>query len=253
MIMTRVSGTTLFAVIADNRPGMLTASVLRVEPCFNLNEKQPRMAAQHAFINTEKVQPPETRARGTLRYGWIGLFSAILRLIYIPRSLDEHRVQGSGDTCFPRLKNVLRWVQLASFVLFGVVAGFEFFTSIPKVGGLSPVSVLTMARSFALSPLGTGSTGRGSGFSGPKEALSKLGQEDPDSLRWHAAVYRGDGVGTGKWSRHRSLNGRGAGQSGCWCWLATGVLLESARREVERRGRGVLNPLISATGQLPVG
>ena len=58
------------------------------------------------------------------------------------------------DTCFPRLKNVLRWVQLAGFVLFGVVAGFEFFNLRPRVGCPPPVSVLTMARSFALSPLG---------------------------------------------------------------------------------------------------
>ncbi len=39
----------------------------------------------------------------------------------------------------------------------------------------------------------------------------------------------------------------------CWRWLAAGVLLESARREVERRGRGVLNPLISFSAELPAG
>ena len=59
------------------------------------------------------------------------------------------------DTGFPRLKKVLRWAQLASFVLFGVVAGFEFFNLILRVGGPPPASILTMARSSALlAPLG---------------------------------------------------------------------------------------------------
>ena len=76
--------------------GMLTASALSgVNRPSASNQHQSRMAVQHASIDREEQsQPPGTRERGTLRYGWIGFFTAILRLIYIPRSSDQHRVQG---------------------------------------------------------------------------------------------------------------------------------------------------------------
>ena len=113
------------------------------------------MAAQHAS-STQSKSTVRNSGEGHISIGLDRFLSAILRLIYIPRSSDQHRVQGLMDTCFPRLKNVLRWVQLASVVLFGVEAGFEFFILIPKIGGPPPGSVLTMARSFSLLPLGAG-------------------------------------------------------------------------------------------------
>ena len=55
--MTRVSDTTLFAVIVDKTLGHANSQRAqgRTEPPFDLKQREPRMAAQHALSTQSKV------------------------------------------------------------------------------------------------------------------------------------------------------------------------------------------------------